>query len=261
MQPRTLKLALGTAAIVLCGAPLLASAASAHADADVVAVASGEEATINFRPNHGCDDSPTTEVAVRVPAEGATGGDVDGWKSSAEGDGNGNTIVEWTGGSLPADATGAFPVTFTVPMRVGELLVFPAVQTCANGEELGWLNGDPDSDNPAPRLLILPAGSAAATSIDEVSADAPGRELLTAVVDTSPTTSSPTGPDSPPRSGTTVASPSGGPEPVESTASEEGSGGSSLLAWVLVGGAAVGLAAGGLLLWRRENRTRPTPEP
>ena len=238
-------------------AVLLPVAAYAHADADVVAVAAGEQATINFRPNHGCGESPTTEVAVRVPVAGATGGDVEGWTWTAEEDGAGNTIVEWTGGSLPTDVTGAFPVTFQAPDKVGELMLFPAVQTCENGEDWSWLNGDPESDNPVPRLLILPPGSPEAVSIDEVPQDAPGRELLTAVVDTTPTTTttapqastSTTSADKTTTTGATSATTTPEAVPAEE---DDTSGGSSAIALILVGGVAVVMLGGGLYLWRRE---------
>ena len=70
----------------------------------------------------------------------------------------------------------------TKPSAVGELLVFPSVQECENGETLSWIDGDPASEYPAPRLLILAPGSEPATSIDQVPADAPGRELLTGII-------------------------------------------------------------------------------
>lgn len=162
---------------------LLAAPSGAHTEADTVAVPAGAEATVSFAPNHGCDGSPTVAVSVRVPVGGATGGDVEGWTTTAEPDGDGNTEVRWTGGVLPDDATGAFPVTFTAPSTVGELLTFPAVQECEDGQELAWIDGDPEGEYPAPRLLILAEGSTAATSIDEVPADAPGRDQLTEIVD------------------------------------------------------------------------------
>ncbi|MFN8017603.1 MAG: DUF1775 domain-containing protein [Acidimicrobiales bacterium] len=249
-------LRLGLAATVTAASiSLLPLAAAAHADADVVAVAAGEQATINFRPNHGCGESPTTEVAVRVPVRGATGGDVDGWTWTAEDDGDGRTIVEWTGGSLPTDVTGAFPVTFEVPDQVGELVLFPAVQVCENGEELSWLNGDPESDNPVPRLLILEAGSEEARSIDELPEGIPGRELLTAVVDTEPTTTT-TSPSTTSTFAGDTTTPSEGASTTTPTAPAAGpadeGGGSGVLAFLLVGGVAVVLLAGGIYLRRRE---------
>lgn len=172
-------------AIVFGAVALGASNASAHTDADVIAVPAGSEATIKLKPNHGCGDSPTVEVFIQAPVTGATAGAIDGWTQTARpaADTPGKTVLEWSGGSLPTYQTGEFPVTFQVPDTPGELLTFPSVQGCENGEELSWISGDPDSDYPAPRLLILPAGSAPAVSLDEVPLDAPGRDLLAAIVD------------------------------------------------------------------------------
>lgn len=252
---RTSPRRLASIVVIAAAAVSLSSGeASAHADADVVAVAAGEEATINFRPNHGCDGSPTIEVAVRVPVSGATGGDVEGWTSTAEPDGEGRTVVEWTGGSLPDDVTGAFPVTFEVPDTVGELLLFPAVQTCENGDEWSWLNGDPASDNPIPRLLVLAPGSPSAASIDQVPQGAAGRELLTAVVDTTPTTTTTAGSSASTALGeesTTTTTTSDAPDDT-SGESDDSSGGAGTLALVLVVGPAAVLLAGGFYLWRRE---------
>lgn len=170
-----------------------AGSASAHTEAEYAAVPAGEEITVHFAPTHGCSGSPTTAVSVRVPAPGATAGDVEGFTSSAEADGD-RTILRWTGGLLPAEQEGEFPITFTVPDTVGELLLFPTVQTCEVGE-VAWIDGDPEGEHPAVRMLVLPAGSEPARDIDEVPADAPGRDLLTSIVDV----------DNPAGGGTTVA--------------------------------------------------------
>ena len=94
---------------------------------------------MTFQPEHGCGDSPTVGVRVQAPVADAAAGEVDGWTATATPDGAGNTVLEWTGGCLPADEAGAFPVELTVPDAVGTLLAFPAVQRCANGEELAWI--------------------------------------------------------------------------------------------------------------------------
>ena len=107
----------------------------------------------------------------------------------------------------PSTETGAFPVTFTVPDTVGELLLFPAVQTCEDGAELAWIDGDPTSDYPAPRLLVLAAGSAPAATIDEVPADAPGRDQLTAIVDVDDPDAAQATTTTVPAAGTTTSAP------------------------------------------------------
>ncbi|MCC6338938.1 MAG: DUF1775 domain-containing protein [Acidimicrobiia bacterium] len=168
--------------------------AHAHTATEFVAVPAGSEAVVKIEPTHGCGESPTVEVRVLAPVAEAAAVAVDGWESSAEpyAEDDTKTVLTWTGGVLPADTPGEFPVEFVVPDTVGELLLFPAVQTCENGEELAWIDGDPESEFPAPRLLVLDADAEPAATLDDVPADAPGRDLLTQVVDVdNPTASDP----------------------------------------------------------------------
>ena len=228
--------------------------AGAHTESDVVAVPAGSTATVSLKPTHGCDASPTTEVYVRAPVEGATAVDVAGWTSAAEPDGEGNTVLEWTGGNLPTDQTGSFGVTFLVPDTPGELLTFPAVQGCADGAELAWIDGDPEGDYPAPRLLVLPAGAAPATSLDEVPVDAPGREQLTQILDidnpgadTAAETTTTTSP--PAETPTTEVQETADDEPAISDISDNS--GSSPLMWILIVALLAAVAAGVIVAIRR----------
>jgi uncharacterized protein YcnI len=185
----------GMALVLLAMISLLfpMSVAHAHTEPDLVAIAAGENATLVFRPTHGCGDAATIEVAIRAPVADAVAGSVVGWEEMSTPDGPGHTILTWTGGILPSDTTGEFPMSFRVPDAVGELLVFPAVQICENTEELAWIDGDPEGAYPAPRILILPPGFESAATIDAVPPDAPGRDQLVQIVDVdnpSPTTTS-----------------------------------------------------------------------
>jgi uncharacterized protein YcnI len=162
---------------------VLPGAASAHTESDVVAVPAGSEATVTLEPTHGCAGSPTVRVRILAPVEDASAVAVEGWDESSEPDDEGNTILTWEGGVLPADETGAFPVTFTAPDSVGELLIFPSVQECEDGEELAWIDGDPEAEFAAPRLLILEADAEPAATIEDVPADALGRDQLVEIVD------------------------------------------------------------------------------
>jgi uncharacterized protein YcnI len=188
-------------AAVLVSFALTPLTASAHTTTDVVAVAVGDEAVVRLSPTHGCSGSPTVEVRIRAPFEGAAAGEVEGWTAAAEPDGEGNTVLTWVGGVLPADEVGSFPIEFVVPGTPGDLLVFPAVQRCESGDELAWISGDPTAEFPAPRLLVLRPGEPPAATIDDVAPDAPGRDQLVAIVDvdaptttvaTAPTTVAPT---------------------------------------------------------------------
>ena len=168
--------AAGSAVAVVPAATL-----SAHTEASAVAVPALAEATVTFAPEHGCGDAPTVGVRIQAPVPDARAGDVAGWTATATPDGAGNTVLEWTGGSVPADEAGAFPLELMVPDVVGTLLAFPAVQRCADGTELAWIGTAPGDEFPAPQVLVLPAGSEPAATLDDVPLDAPGRELLVAL--------------------------------------------------------------------------------
>lgn len=228
---------------------------AAHTDSDFIAVPAGDAATVTFQPTHGCGESPTAQVFVRAPVEGAVAGDVPGWAATASDDGQGGTVLEWTGGSLPSEETGEFPVTFTAPESPGELLTFPAVQVCENDEELAWISGDPEADFPTPRLLILPPGMQAASTLDDIPAGTLGRDQLTEIIDvdnpvqeepsvtTTDEAASPSAPDT--------------DEPVETTTeTQDGSStnASVIAIVVLVAVAAASVVAG----VRRRGRTAPT---
>jgi periplasmic copper chaperone A len=177
-SPRSRRLVIAIAAGLVAVAP--AAVASAHTETDVVAVPAGSTATVTFEPEHGCGDSPTIDMRVQSPVAGATAVERDGWTASSTPGANGATVLQWSGGSQPADEAGAFQVRFPVPDAVGTLLVFPAVQSCANGEQEAWIETGPDAESPAPQLLVLPAGATPAATLDDVPADAPGRDLLAA---------------------------------------------------------------------------------
>lgn len=274
---------LPTVGIAMCVAALApASIASAHTDTDVVAVPAGAEATVTFRPQHGCGDSPTIAVSVRAPVAGAVAEAVDGWTASSTADDEGRTVLEWTGGVLPIDQAGAFPIEFLAPDTVGELLTFPAVQVCENGDELAWISGDPADEYPAPRLLILAPGSEPAAAIDDVPLDAPGRDQLAAIVDvdnpgSATTEPAPTAPvatepaatepaeSAPAEPETTVEATAVAPtEPDDTTlglgtaadASDED--GSTPTAWIVIGVIAfVAIAAAAIIAARRRGGSTP----
>ena len=241
MRPRhRLARVVAAAAALAC---LSATPVSAHTEPDVIAIAAGADATVVLKPNHGCGDSPSTKVSTRVPVPGARGGEVAGWVATASEDGEGRTVIEWVGGSLPSDQPGAFPIEFTAPTTPGTILTFPFVQECANGEDLAWIDGDPAGEYPAPRLLILPAGSAPATTIDEVPAGVPGRDRLVAILDV----------DGAPSSSSSSSSSSTAPSSSARAEPQAGEDSSSAL-WAAAGWGA--LAIGGVVVFARRRSSR-----
>lgn len=235
LDPVKLLRAFAIVTTLLIGA---AAPAAAHTDSDFVAVPAGSKATVTLKPTHGCGTAPTTKVSTRLPVAGATAVEVPGWTATVTPDDD-RTVIEWTGGSLPSDQKGAFPVRFTTPEEVGALLLFPFVQECANGEELAWISGDPASDNPSPRLLVLPVGSEPAVTIDDVPADAPGRNQLTAVVDV----------DNPTATTTTPASTTSSTSPSSETSAGPADAGS--VPWLPIGGAVIVIASIAVVAFRR----------
>ena len=66
--------------------------------------------------------------------------------------------VTWTcDPAIPADGFDEFGISLRVPedAQPGEEILFPAVQTYSSGEEVGWIDPDPEADAPAPRLVIV----------------------------------------------------------------------------------------------------------
>jgi uncharacterized protein YcnI len=244
------------AVVAVCGVVAAVApwaTASAHTETDVVGVPAGSVATVTFEPEHGCGDSPTTQMQVEAPLTGAKALDKAGWTATSTPDGKGNTVMQWSGGSQPAHEQGAFQVQFKVPDTVGTLLAFPAVQHCENGQQLAWIDTSPGAESPAPQLLVLAAGSTPAKTLDDVAADAPGRDKLVAVSEEDEATTVPGG------SAPAASSPATAAPVTTAVSSSSGSGGSStgwIIAVVIV--AVVVIAAVVVTIVVRRRRQPPT---
>lgn len=142
---RTVAVAAGIAA----GALLLTIApAGAHVEPDPSSVKPGKPATVAFTPEHGCEDSPITQMAFRIPgsARGAKPVAKDGWTTKVT-----RRTITFSGGSMPSDATEPFSITFTAP-KTKSVLTWKIVQTCAQGVER-WIES-PSGDFPAPLVGV-----------------------------------------------------------------------------------------------------------
>ncbi len=137
------------------------AAAAAHIDTDPAEVTAGQPVTVLFTVQHGCGESPTTELAFAVPAgvRDMRGVTKHGWQIA-----NAADAVTFGGGELEAHTVDQFGLTFTA--TAAGPLPFPMIQTCRNGE-LAWISvtapGQQEPDYPAPMVQVL-AGSAPSTS-------------------------------------------------------------------------------------------------
>jgi uncharacterized protein YcnI len=130
-----------------------------------------------LRVPHGCKDSPTVRLRVRIPdgVSGVKPQPKPGWTlqitkvklATPLDDGHGGKITEtvgevmWSGGSLPDEHYDEFALRVKLPDRPGATLYFPVVQECAQGVHR-WIelpaagkSGD-EMKEPAPALRLTP---------------------------------------------------------------------------------------------------------
>jgi len=147
-------------ALALC-APL---AASAHVHVDPEAAAAGGTETLTFSFSHGCDDSPTTALAIDIPEGVANATPIvqGGWTITRELGANGvPTRVVYTPDTAVESglkASVAMDVLFAESAADSEL-AFPVTQTCAVGETAWTQVADDDQDpeeldSPAPVVTV-----------------------------------------------------------------------------------------------------------
>jgi uncharacterized protein YcnI len=113
----------------------------------------GTSATINFNVEHGCDNSPTTALAFRIPTGVTAVKAVDktGWQTSLSGD-----VLKFSGGSQDAHTAADFAITMTMPSTAGTIY-FPIVQTCPTGD-VNWIDipqsGQAEPAHPAAAVKV-----------------------------------------------------------------------------------------------------------
>lgn len=158
---------------------LLAAPAGAHISPDKDEVAAGSYNQVTLTVPHGCEESPTKQIAIEVPESlnSVTPEVHPGWDIAVENedlatpvdDGEGGEITErmktvtytaTAGNELPAHYRTDFTLGFKTPETEGEYLFFKVVQTCTEGE-IPWIEeytGEGEEpEHPSPALLIGPA--------------------------------------------------------------------------------------------------------
>ena len=168
--------AAGTAAVALA---LSAAPASAHIGTSEDEVAAGSSMALGLTVGHGCEDSPTTEVAVQVPEgvnnaaavrpSGVDGGDRGGDAVTAGEIGHGEettervSVITFTaaaGNALRHDVRDTSPSTSPLPRRPGETLWFKTIQSCEEGENAWIEEWDGEGEEPerlAPSVVVREA--------------------------------------------------------------------------------------------------------
>ncbi|MGA0061264.1 MAG: YcnI family protein, partial [Planctomycetota bacterium] len=176
---------------------MVPSIASAHVGIEPETAPAGSDLTFTIYVPHGCDESPTEEVAIKLPASvrAAWPAPAAGWDLEAtpvgEASGDAETaqrleIVRWSGGRIPDGELGEFRIRLALPDDPGAVLAIPAIQTCEDGETR-WIQvpaeGERADDLPEPAPTITLTASAAA-DVDPPGADdgRPGLALGLAIV-------------------------------------------------------------------------------
>ncbi len=158
-------------AALLALALLVPAAAQAHVTLQPNEAPEGAYTVLDVRVPNETDNANTTKVAVQFP-QGF--GDVSyqavpGWKVEVVHDKltkpiqtddgpvtEGVSEVIFSGGKLAPGEFQDFPLSVQIPGKAGEELTFKAVQTYDDGEVVRWI-GAPETEHPAPQVLVTPA--------------------------------------------------------------------------------------------------------
>ena len=184
-------------AAVLAGL-VVPAAASAHVTVSPTESPAEGYAMLEFVVPHGCEESPTTSVAVKMPPQviSATPGVVPGWEIEAKegklpkpAEQHGETITEgvrevtWTGGPLDPHQLQQFALSVAFSGAEGDVAEFKTIQKCANGAETAWIQSTPEGgeepEHPAPAVTLVAAEDEHGASA-EAGTEAPESEAASA---------------------------------------------------------------------------------
>lgn len=163
------------AALAATAALALPAAAGAHVTASPSELPAEGYGKVDLSVPHGCEDSPTTKVTVRLPDEvqSATPQVVPGWRiTTREGklpkpyDSHGEQVtrgvrqVTWTGGPLDPHQLEVFGLSVKVSGQAGDTIPFKTIQECAKGET-AWVEipVEGEEEPPAPAPMVTLAGA------------------------------------------------------------------------------------------------------
>ena len=179
--------ALSTAATA--AALSLTSAAHAHVTVDPSSTAAGSYTVLSVAVPHGCEESSTTKVAIKIPKQilAVTPTRNPFWDAATTieqldkpvKDAHGNAVtervamVEYTAKTpLPHDQRDAFELSLQLPDAAGTTLTFPTIQTCEEGQT-AWV--EVPSDGSSADELEHPAPAVTITAAEESAHGSPGQ--------------------------------------------------------------------------------------
>jgi len=165
---------------VAAGALAVPAAAQAHVTVQPTSVPAGAETVLSVRVPNERDDAATVKVDVKLPPGfvSASWEAVPGWSVRAVKQKLSKPVqtddgpideqvgeIVWTAADRKAGIQPGefrdFPLSVVIPGKAGETLTFKALQTYSNGSVVRWI-GAPGADEPAPRVELTSATSAAA---------------------------------------------------------------------------------------------------
>jgi uncharacterized protein YcnI len=165
---------------VAAGALAVPAAAQAHVTVQPTSVPAGAETVLSVRVPNERDDASTVKVDVKLPPGfvSASWEAVPGWSVRAVKQKLSKPVqtddgpideqvgeIVWTAADRKAGIQPGefrdFPLSVVIPGKAGQTLTFKALQTYSNGSVVRWI-GAPGADEPAPRVELTSATSAAA---------------------------------------------------------------------------------------------------
>lgn len=158
---------------------LSAVGAQAHVIVDSAEPQEDGATVVRLSFDHACANAPTVKLATTMPS-GARILAIDqpaGWDGEFSA-----TEVRWEGSPIATGITATFEVTARLGGRVGQPLLFPTVQTCADGDSYAWSDPDEGAAEPAPRLIATAAILDPALTVAESAPVATGGATASQVV-------------------------------------------------------------------------------
>jgi len=165
---------------VAAGALAVPAAAQAHVTVQPTSAPAGAETVVTVRVPNERDDASTVKVDVKLPPGfvSASWEAIPGWSVRAVKQKLSKPVqtddgpideqvgeIVWTAADRKAGIQPGefrdFPLSVVIPGKAGQTLTFKALQTYSNGSVVRWI-GAPGADEPAPRVELTSATSAAA---------------------------------------------------------------------------------------------------